>query len=207
MRAVPSVAWLNPRNRTSTDFTGSFGKITQPAYTVATVYTPATTTKTAIYHIDGERDEYFSAKFFALAQTSFDHNFAQNLQLQQIYGGGMGWTIFNTPKNEADLKGTIQYEKQDFISGPPGSNLNLVGSTFSADYTRHAKLFNYTQNIAFIPAYNVPRAYSASETDTVAFPAYKNFALFAGHHRHLPERPAGFSCRPPSAIRSSSPWD
>ena len=67
VRAVPSVTWLNPRNRTSTDFTGSFGKITQPAYTVGTVFTPATTTKTAIYHIDGERDEYLSAKFFGLA--------------------------------------------------------------------------------------------------------------------------------------------
>ncbi len=180
VRAVPSVTWLSPRNRTSTDFTGSFGKITQPAYTVGTVFAPAITTKTAIYHIDGERDEYLSAKFFGLAQTSFDHNYAQNLQLQQIYGGGMGWTMFNTPRDEADLKATIQYEKQDFISGPPGSNLNLIGSTFSADYTWHAKLLSYTQNIAFIPAYNVPRAYSASETDTIAFPAYKNFAFSVG---------------------------
>ena len=173
---------------------------------MATVFTPATTTKTAIYHIDGERDEYFSAKFFALAETSFDHNFAQNLQLQQIYGGGVGWTIFNTPKNEADLKGTIQYEKQDFISGPPGSNLNLVGSTFSADYTRHAKLFNYTQNIAYIPAYNVSRAYSAGETDMVAFPTYKNFAFSLGTmDTYLNDPPD--SGRPPSSIRSSSPWD
>lgn len=180
VRAVPSVTWLSPRNRTSTDFTGSFGKITQPAYTVGTVFAPAITTKTAIYHIDGERDEYLSAKFFGLGQTSFDHNYAQNLQLQQIYGGGLGWTMFNTPRDEADLKATIQYEKQAFISAVPGSNLNLIGSTFSADYTWHAKLLSYTQNIAFIPAYNVPRAYSATETDTLAFPAYKNFAFSVG---------------------------
>ncbi len=200
VRAVPSVTWLNPRNRTSTDFTGSFGKITQPSYTVGTVFTPATSTKTAIYHIDGERDEYLSAKIFGLGQTSFDHNYAQNLQLQQIYGGGIGWTLFNTPRDEADLKATIQYEKQAFISAVPGSNLNLVGSTFSADYTWHAKLLNYTQNIAFIPAYNVSRAYSATETDTLAFPAYKNFAFSVGTmDSYLNDPPASV---PPTKLNS-----
>lgn len=180
MRGVPSVEWLNPRNRTSADFSGSFGKITQPAYTSGGVFTPATTTKTAIYHIDGERDEYVSSNLFGLAQTSFDHNYAQNLQLQQIYGGGLGWTMFKTPRDTADLKATVQYEKQAFISAPSGSNLNLVGSTFSGDYTLHLKLLTYTQGVAFIPAYNVPRAYSASETDTIAFPAYKNLAFSVG---------------------------
>ena len=33
VRAVPTVSWLTTRDRTSLDFTGSFGKITQPAYT------------------------------------------------------------------------------------------------------------------------------------------------------------------------------
>ena len=30
VRVVPTVSWLDPRNRTSADFTGSYGKITQP---------------------------------------------------------------------------------------------------------------------------------------------------------------------------------
>lgn len=180
MRAVPSVSWLNPRNKTSADFTGSFGKITQPAYTVGGVFTPATNTKTAIYHIDGERDEYLSIKLFGLVQTSFDHNFAQDLQLQQIYGGGLGWTLFSTPRDEADVKATIQYEKQQFINAPPGANQNLIGSTFAANYMLHLKLLTYTQEVAFIPAYNVTRAYSASETDTLAFPTYKNLAFSVG---------------------------
>jgi len=179
-RAVPSVPWLNPRSRTSADFTGSFGKITQPAYTVGGVFTPAATSKTAMYHLDGEQDEYLSSRLFALVQTSFDHNFAQNLQLQQIYGGGLGLTLFSTPRQQADLKATIQYEKQQFILGPPGSNQNLIGSTFSADYSLKTRLFTYVQDVAYIPAYNVPRAYSASETDTVAFPTYKNLAFSVG---------------------------
>ena len=187
VRQVPTVSWLDPRNRTSVDFTGSFGKITQPAYTVPPTppsTTPtvvaAVTTKSAIYHAEAERDEYFTPRMFALAQTAFDHNYAQDLDLQQIYGGGLGWTVLKNPKEEADLKATIQYEKQQFISGSSGTNQNLIGSTLGASYLLKTKLVNYTQTLAFIPAFNVPRAYSASETDAFAFPAFKNFSLSLG---------------------------
>jgi hypothetical protein len=181
-RVVPPVTWLARRNRSLIDFTGSFGKITQPAYfnpgTGTTV--PATITKTAIYHADAERDENFSPRFFVLALATFDHNFSQNLDLQEIFGGGIGWTALKTPKQEADLKATIQYEKQLFITSGPGANQNLIGSTFSADYEAHLGLVNYSQTLAYIPAYNNPRAYSAEENNTLAFPAYKNLSFSVG---------------------------
>lgn len=190
VRVVPTVPWLNPRNRTSADFSGSYGKITQPAYTVpadpaATPPTPATpvaavVTKSAISHLDAERDEYFSPRLFVLGQTAFDHNFGQDLLLQQIYGGGIGWTALKKPKQQLDLKGTIQYEKQAFMTGAGSGNQNLVGSTFSAGYVYHLKLFNYFQTLAYIPAYNDFAAYSATETNTFAFPAYKNLGFSVG---------------------------
>jgi hypothetical protein len=162
------------------DFSGSYGKITQPSYTSGGVTVASTTTKSAIYHADAERDQYVSRRFFVLAQTAFDHNFSQDLELQQIYGGGLGLTIFSTPHHEADLKATVQYEKQEFISGSSGNSPNLIGSTFSASYLLKMKLFTYAQNLQFIPSYNTPRAYSASETDTVAFPAYQNLGFSLG---------------------------
>ena len=181
VRAIPVVPWLNPRDRTSIDFTGSFGKITQPSYTDATgTFVPATSTKSAIYHADAERDEYFSPRLFALGQVAFDHNFGQDLDLQQIYGGGLGWTALKLPKQEADLKATVQYEKQQFISGSSSANQNLIGSTFSANYVLHTKLVTYIQGVSFLPAYNNSRAYSATETDTLAFPAYKNLSFSLG---------------------------
>ena len=180
VRVVPTVTWLDPRNRMALDFSGSYGKITQPSYTSAGVTVASTTTKSAIYHADAERDQYVSRRFFVLAQTAFDHNFSQDLELQQIYGGGLGLTIFSTPHHEADLKATVQYEKQEFISGSSGNSPNLIGSTFSASYLLKMKLFTYAQNLQFIPSYNTPRAYSASETDTVAFPAYKNLGFSLG---------------------------
>ena len=181
VRVVPAVSWLTTRNRTSLDFTGSFGKITQPAYTdpISGIVVPAVVSKSAIYHGDAERDQYFSERFFALAQTAFDHNYGQDLDLQQIYGGGFGWTFLKTPKQEADLKATIQYEKQQFISGSSG-NQNLIGSTISLAYVLHHRLVTYTQGLAFIPAFNNLHAYSANETNTLAFPAYKNFSFSVG---------------------------
>ena len=187
MRVVPTVNWLKPRDRTSMDFSGSFGKITQPGYFVPSTtpggpatYVPAEVTKSAIYHADAERDEYLSPRFFALVQTAFDHNFGQDLDLQQIYGGGMGWAVFKTSRQEADLKGTVQYEKVQFISGTSSGNQNLIGSTFAATYVLHTKLLTYAQGLAFIPAYNDARAYSTDETDTFAFPAYKNLSFSLG---------------------------
>jgi hypothetical protein len=180
VRTVPTLSWLNTRNRTSADFTASYGKITQPAYVSGGVTVPAIVTKSSIYHVDGERDEYISPRFFALAQTSFDHNFAQDLQLQQIYGGGFGWTTVKTPAQQLDLKATVQYEKQTFISGGAGTSQNLIGSTFSALYSLHMKLLTLTQNLGYIPAYNNSRAYSATETDMVTFPTYKNLGFSVG---------------------------
>jgi hypothetical protein len=186
VRAIPTVSWLNPRDRTSIDFTGSYGKITQPGYfvpptppaTTPTFVAPVTN-KSAIYHADAERDQYFSPRVYVLGQTAFDHNYGQDLDLQQIYGGGLGWTVLKTPKQEADLKATAQYEKQEFISGS-GGNQNLIGSTFSATYLMHTKLVTYTQGLSYIPAYNNFHAYSTQETDTFAFPAYKNLSFSLG---------------------------
>jgi hypothetical protein len=48
VRTVPSVTWLNLRDRTTIDFIGSYGKITQPGYFAAGVFVPSVTTKTAI---------------------------------------------------------------------------------------------------------------------------------------------------------------
>lgn len=175
VRTVPGVAWLNPRNRTSADFSGSFGKITEPG---------APTTKTAIFHADAERDEYFSSRFFGLAEVVFDHNFGQLLALQSVYGGGVGFTALQNSRQQFDVKATVQYEMQQFIAPPPPSvvspSQNLIGSTFSVNYVLKLKLFSFTQGAAFIPAYNTPRDYSANETDMVSFPTYKNFSFSVG---------------------------
>ena len=175
MRVVPTATWLSPRNRTSVAFSGSSGKITTPG---------SPDVKTEIFLVDAERDQYFSRRFYALAQVAFDHNFAQLLSLQSIYGGGIGFTAISTPVRTLDFKGTIQYERQQFLA-PPGAltakpSLDLIGSTFAVNYMEKWKLATFSQELAYVPAYNTPSAYSAYETNVLSFPVYKNFSFSLG---------------------------
>jgi hypothetical protein len=137
---------------------------------------PAAVTETSIFHADAERDEYFSARFFALGQTAFDHNYSQGLNLQQIYGGGIGYTALKSAKQELDLKATIQYEKQSFQTA--ASNDNLIGSTISETYHRTLpKKLAFSEFGNFIPAFNIASDYSANVSGTLALPVYKRLSL------------------------------
>jgi Protein of unknown function, DUF481 len=201
VRTVPTVSFLDPANRTSVDFTESYGKIISPAYITPTVDIPQSEVKSSILHFGAERDEYFSPRAYVLGMVDFDHNYSQSLSLQQIYGGGLGYTLIKKPKQALDIKGTIQYERQSFLNAPPGSEKSLIGSTFAGTYTAtfpHGMIFN--QQVAYIPAYNDFHAYSADETDTLAFPAYKNFSFSIGTlDSYLNDPPSTF----PPTLRNS----
>src|SRR6185437_676415 len=121
-RTVPTVSWLNPRLRTTVNFTLSAGETTQPD-------TP--TTITNIFHADAERDEYFSPRGYYLQMVSFDHNYAQGLVLQQNYGAGIGATLFKQENSEFDTTIDLHYENQQFNATADVSqlSLHLIGSS------------------------------------------------------------------------------
>ncbi len=180
-RRVPTVSWLAARDRTTADFSSAYGKITQPAYVTGGLPVAAITTLTSIFHADAERDEYFSNRAYVLAQIAFDHNYSQGLDLQQIYGAGLGVTVIKRAVQELDLKASLQYEKQLFFSGAGGTNQNLIGATLSGTYRLKLKSgIAFTQQTSYIPAFNNTRAYSANETDALSFPLYKNLAFTVG---------------------------
>ena len=181
VRTVPTVTWLPTRNRSQVDFSSSYGKITQPAYVSGGVLTPAASTKTSIFHADAERDEYVASRLYGVLQTAFDHNYSQGLNQQDVFGFGLGVTAIRRTGQQLDLKGTLQYERQTFITAASGTNQELVGSTFSASYVLKLKKgVIFTQQLSYVPAYNIVRDYSANETDTLTFPAYKNLAFTVG---------------------------
>jgi len=181
-RVVPTVSWLDTRNRTLIDYSQSYGKITDPSYTDANGnFVPSNVTKTSIFHADAERDQYVSPRFYFLGQVAFDHNFSQSLDLQQIYGGGIGYTVIKTPVQELDVKATMQYERQTFFNTATDQNQNLIGSTFGGYYTLHLpKSIIFAQQLLYIPAWNNTHAYSVAETNSLTFPAYKNFGFQLG---------------------------
>lgn len=184
VRVVPTVSWLDPRNRTTVDYAQSYGKITQPAYTAADgSLVPSTSTKSSILHVGAERDQYVSSRAYYLGTVSFDHNYSQSLSLQQIYGGGFGYTLIKTPVQELDFKAVVQYERQSFSNTlpPAPSGQNLIASTFGASYLRHlTKGILFTQQLFYIPAWNNMHAYSFSESNLLSLPVYKNFSFSLG---------------------------
>ena len=167
IRAVPTEDLLDPRNRTIVDFNVAYGKLTQPN-------TP--TAKTAIYHAAGERDEYFSGRFYGFGQLAYDHNFSQGLDLQQAYGGGVGWTAIKSENQTLDVKAGMSYIKQQFEAASP--NQNLLGSSFAEGYHRTlAYGILLSEQISATPAWNNTKAYSASGGVGLTMPVFKRLSL------------------------------
>jgi putative salt-induced outer membrane protein YdiY len=168
LRATPAENWLDARNRTTADFSASDGSVSQPG---------SPKLKTAIFHADAERDEYLSrshAYFFV--QSAFDHNFSQGLDLQQMYGGGFGWTVLKQARQTLDLKGSISYERQTFQTA--ASDRNLVGSVFSENYVRKlAGGVTLLEGVSITPSWNVSKAYSWTANTSLNIPVHKRLGF------------------------------
>ncbi len=169
-RSVPTVSWLDPKLRTTINFTLSAGKTTQPG---------TETTITNIYHVDAERDEYFSKKGYYLQALSFDHNFSQGLVLQQNYGFGVGSTLFKKKDSEFDVTADLHYESQQFnaTANVEQLNLHLVGSTLTEKYTRKWGRVHFDEKLLADIAWNNASAFSASGTSSVRMDIYKKLAF------------------------------
>ena len=191
VRAMPPESWMDPRTRTIFDFSASSGHVTQPG-------TPSL--KTSIVHADAERDQYFRGKaVYAFGQAAFDHNYSQGLQLQQNYGGGIGWTIIDHPNTTLDIKGSATYIRQQFEAvpgvGPAAPDMNLIGSTFAEGYLRKIgkKGIVFTQSLAVLPAWNNTHAYSGNGKIGLAIPVYKRLGFGIGMlDTYLNDPPPGF---------------
>jgi hypothetical protein len=167
VRSIPTQYWLPPRNRTSANFNSSYGRLSQPATPVV---------KTSIFHADAERDEYFSDDVFALANAAFDHSFSQGLDLQQIYGVGVGWTAVKNATQTLNLQGSVSYARQSFVVA--SHNENLIGSVFLEDFSqKFLGGATLRQRLVINPAWNITRAYSANASVVFAIPLYKQFSF------------------------------
>ena len=183
VRTTPQVAWLPPRSRTSLDYNQAYGTVSQAN---------TATLKTNIFHAEAERDEYFTPRLFFFGAATFDHNFAQSLQLQQAYGGGVGISVLHNAIRQLDFKADAHYEKQAFFN--PASNQNLFGSTFSEKYLYFLPkglVFNEFASIS--PAWNNTNAYSAHANASLGFPVYRGIGFNLGAvDDYLNNAPAGF---------------
>jgi len=176
IRLVPSVTFLPARTRDTIDVLETYGKLTQPVIPQTTPPTPDSVAKTNIFHADAEHDKYITPRLYGLVDLSYDHNYAQGLNLQQIYGAGVGYTVIKTAVQEFDVKADVHYERQNFV--PPTVSTDLIGSSFSELYTRTLpRKILFTESGTFIPAWNDPSIYSAIFAAGVQLPTYKRLSL------------------------------
>jgi len=181
VRAIPTVPFLPARNKTILNVTETYGKTSTPVIPPTTPASPAVVVKTSIFHADAERDEYFSPSFYALADTSFDHNYSQGLALQQVYGGGIGWSAIKSAKQALDLKGEVHYEMQSFLAPDATTaaqpSINIFGSTFSESYMRNLPMkLVFTEQGSYLSAWTTTNAYSAHVTAGLAIPVFKRLS-------------------------------
>jgi hypothetical protein len=187
VRTIPSVAYLPLRTRTTFNLLETYGKLTQPVIPNPTNI-PAAIAKTSIFHTDFEHDKYLTPRFYMLGGLSFDHNFSQGVDLQQIYGVGAGYTILLDSVQQLDAKADIHYSQLKYIPPiqppppaeqiPPTPSLNLIGSTFGEAYKRilPGKLL-FTQSATYIQSWNNTEAWSAIGAMGLALPVYHRFSL------------------------------
>ncbi len=187
-RAIPAVPYLPARNRTTVNVQETYGKQTSPGFLTGvapnpvTGIIPAVVIKTNVFHADAERDEYFSPRFYVLAQSSFDHNYAQGLDLQATYGIGVGWTPFKTANQQLDVKADVHYETQKFFSllagTPAQATQNLIGSTFAEAYRWNLpRKLVFTESANVLPAWNNLDAYSANASAALTMPLFRRLSL------------------------------
>ncbi|HWC98699.1 MAG TPA: DUF481 domain-containing protein [Candidatus Sulfopaludibacter sp.] len=184
VRAIPTENWLNARDRTSFNFMVSDGVVTQPKIP---------TIKTNIIHGDIERDQYFpETRFFAFGQAAFDHNYSQGLDLQQNYGGGLGWTAVKRSNTTLDFKGSVSFTRQQFSI--PGNDHNLIGSVFAQNYShKFGKGILFLEQVSATPAWNEAHAYAAAGNASLTVPVYKRLAFsIATVDSFLNDPPPGF---------------
>lgn len=183
VRTDPTESWLLPNTRTLLGFSAAYGKVSEPG---------VSDIKTAIYHAGAEEDKYVSPRLFVFGQAAFDHNYSQGLDLQQNYGGGLGWTAYKTGAAELDVKAAVSYIHQSFSDS--GSNQSLIGSTFGEIYTRK---FQYgillNEQLSFTPAWNNSNAYFGTGSVSLAFPVHKRLSLaLSSLDTFLNDPPPGF---------------
>ncbi len=174
VRQIPALTYFRARNKTVLTFQEDYGTLSTPA--VAEAGLAAVTVKTSIFHANAERDEYLRKNLYALATTTFDHNYSQSLDLQQIYGGGIGFTPFSTSLHQLDFKADAHYEKQRFLNNV--GDQNLFGSSFSENYRRMLPLrVTFTESLAVLPAWTNLHAYSADGSVSMVAPLLRRLAV------------------------------
>jgi hypothetical protein len=159
-----------------------------------------------LLHGEWESDQYLHSNVYLLEQLIFDRNSVQGLNLQQIYGGGIGYTGRHG-RQTVELNLTLSYVAQNFRKNPQSAksedgsflpNQHFFGPDFGASYLyvlpKQIVLFT---SIYTSPSWSLRDLYSADSFAAISIP----FSKRVGISFHATE---GYIDNPAPLFRSNS---
>lgn len=164
-RPVPSLVWLPQQSNTLFHFQGTYGKLSQPR---------EPTVRTSIYSAGVEQDQDVSGRLFVFGNAQLDHNLAQGLQLQQAYGGGLGWKLLQSAPTQLALRADLHWTHQRFLSR---ANERFLASSFTESLRQNYGRVVWTQNVSLTPSYTKGLAYQMAGMSSWAVPLYRSLSL------------------------------
>jgi hypothetical protein len=188
-RVVSGESWISPRYKTLFNLNFADGQLSQSG-------TP--TIKTDLIHANIEHDLFLSPKLFVDISGDFLHSFSQGMTLQQTYGGGVGYVLLKSDRQELDVKASMVYVRQQFEAqqgtGIETPGKSLVAAQVGETYTRNLRGgIALHEGISVIPAFNDTSAYTANAYANFAIPVKKRLSItIGGIESYINEPPTGF---------------
>jgi hypothetical protein len=164
-RPVPSLPWLPQKSATLFHLNTFYGKLSQFG---------KPTVVTSIYSTALEQDEYVSKRLFLFGNGELDHNYSQGLQLQQAYGGGLGWKLLSSSTTQLSLRADLHYTRQRFLST---AVLGFLASSMTESLRQNYGRIVWTENVSLTPSLTNGLAYQMSGLSAWAVPVYKRFSV------------------------------
>lgn len=79
-------------------------------------------------------DRNFTKRFFVFGSGDFAHDELQDLNVRQIWSGGLGMHVINTPTTTLDVLGGVNYTRESYGGGATAVDRNLAGVTLGENF-------------------------------------------------------------------------
>lgn len=97
-------------------------------------------------------DRNFTKRLFVFGSADYTHDELQDLNLRQIYSGGLGVHVINTPTTTLDVLGGVNYTRESYGGGATAVDRNLAGVTLGEDFMhKFGKSTTVTEVFYFYP--------------------------------------------------------
>ncbi len=101
-------------------------------------------------------DKNITKKFFAFASGAFTHDALEDLNLQGIYSGGLGWHVINTSNTTLDLNLGMNYTRASYGSAASATTAAVtVDRNFPGVTAGEALMHKFGQSTVFTETFTI----------------------------------------------------